>query len=199
MQKSTFLINKRFNCSFYQIEIQVITNRVADLKKQQKYLNFRLWQMFYDLFKKAHFRAFFTIFKNHQLHILKSLFVFYSMWTWLTKHITASSAHTLKIFSQDWCALLVLSWNFKGYLNSICYRFSKKNENWRLTIMVNHGKFQCHVADNKAYRATQSLYAMIKAKAAGESCLRDNVVEKWRVQLSQNVWFFYPIAQLQTY
>ena len=38
--------------------------------------------------KKHILRIFFDIFENHQLHVLKSLYVFYFMWTCLTKHIT---------------------------------------------------------------------------------------------------------------
>ena len=47
----------------------------------------------------------------------------------------------------------------------------------------------------------QSLYAnnMVKANAADCDCLRVNVEENWRVELSQNFWFiFYLISQLQT-
>ena len=46
--------------------------------------------------------------------------------------------------------------------------------------MDNSWKFQCRVVDNKTYmyRAMQSLYAMIKAKAADGGCPRDNVEEK---------------------
>ena len=48
------------------------------------------------------------------------------------------------------------------------------------------------VANNKAYRTMQSLHAnyMVIAKAAASGCVHVNVEEIWRVQLSQNFYFF---------
>ena len=37
MQKSTFEENKRFECSFYQIQVLVIANCLVNLKKHQTF------------------------------------------------------------------------------------------------------------------------------------------------------------------
>ena len=64
---------------------------------------------------------------------------------------------------------------------------------WCLFIIRNRWKFQCGDADNKAYRAMQSLYANCMGKSKtrwlSSGSLYVNIKEKRRVQLSQNFWF----------
>ena len=69
---------KRFESSFNQIEVQVITNPSSELEKHQT-LDFLLMAVFYDFFQKYLISAFSDIFENYQLHTLISLHVFYLM------------------------------------------------------------------------------------------------------------------------
>ena len=47
----------RFECSFYQIQVQVIANLPSRLENI-KYLTFRLWQIFYEFLKIDNFPNF---------------------------------------------------------------------------------------------------------------------------------------------
>ena len=71
--------NKRFECSFYRIQVQVIANLPSRLKKNTKHLTFCLGQIFYEFLKIDNFPNFPKFSENHQLNILKSLYVFYFM------------------------------------------------------------------------------------------------------------------------
>ena len=65
---------------FIELKYMRLQTRLADLKKKHQILEFLLMTDFFMIFfLKSSFSAFSYIFENHQLHILKSLYVFYFM------------------------------------------------------------------------------------------------------------------------
>ena len=68
--------NKRFECRFYRIQVQVIANLLSRLEKHQT-LDILLVTDFFMNFKKLIIFRILRNFGNHRLHILKSLCVFY--------------------------------------------------------------------------------------------------------------------------
>ena len=73
MQKSNFLKTIMVLRAFFRIEAQMISNPSTRLEKKHQTPEFLLMNDFYD-FLKLIFRIS-NIFKNNQLHILKSLYV----------------------------------------------------------------------------------------------------------------------------
>ena len=93
---------KRFECSFYWIRVQVITNLASRLEKCQTLDFFYLWPIFYDFWKKISISAFSDFFENLQLHMLKSLYQ-------LTKYRLKSSK-TVRVTSHIDRVLMPIIW-----------------------------------------------------------------------------------------
>ena len=69
---------KRFESSFYRIEVQVFTNPSNQIEKHQT-LDFWLMTTFMIFLKKSQFLHFSDNLEKHQLYILKLLHVLYLM------------------------------------------------------------------------------------------------------------------------
>ena len=90
--------NKRFECSFYRIKVQVITNLSSRLEKTPNTWHFAYDRFFMIFFKKwANFPNFRYFRKSSAAHT-KSIVCVYFMLICLTKHNTTWSAHFLTTF-----------------------------------------------------------------------------------------------------
>ena len=172
-KKSTFWVKKYVWVHFYQIEVHVFTNWSRWLKKHQ---TFEIWYTanFLRIFKECKKITFFENFENRQEHTLKSLYAFFFYLNMVDKNQQNSSSPfgggkpftTIPHFRFH-CEILPI--NFTAFVKD--FLLSKKEQCF-LVIMNNHWKCQCRTADNKAYRAVQSLYpkCMLKAEFLRLSC-----------------------------
>ena len=144
----------------------MVTNWSVRLEKHQT-IEILLMVGFLRIFKMFDFSNFFELFEIQQYFLVKLLNALNFIWTLYAKHSRTWFVHFLAIMFYDYCVIPVSMWEFKNRFGSIIFMFFSilKEGRWHLVIINNRCKFQCHVADNKAYRAVQSLYVNCKVKA----------------------------------
>ena len=144
----------------------MVTNWSVRLEKHQILLMVDFLRIFKMLHFSKKFRDFFEIYQHFLVKLLNALNF---IWTLQAKLSRTWLVHIWRLLFYDYCILPVSMWEFKNRFGSIiflCVFFSIiKEGRWRLVIMNNCWKSKCRVADNKAYRAVQSLYVNCKLKA----------------------------------
>ena len=135
--------NKRFEFSFYRIQIQVVAILPSWLEKTPNTWHFALWQIFYEFLKIDNFFEFSKNFGNHQLQLLKSLYM--------------SRAMGKCVFGVNLAILRFCDFHTGHYMKSkLLFIWSKYSIYWKIYWNLNFGRLDVHFRTIVAWRHDES-------------------------------------------